>query len=143
MKVNIPNYKKNGKERNITVRIDKWDTYSLDHTLAHIIHPALIQFRENLHGFPGEDGMTMKKWEKILDKMIFSFGETVNDVNAVEKFSSGDSDWIITKLEDGGEQWKSGPNSTYKFDERGFKAYHKKLQEGYELFGKYYRNLWD
>jgi len=143
VKVSIPTYNKNLSERKISVRIDKWDTHSLDHTLAHIIHPALVQFRENLSGYPGEKGMTMAKWEKILDKMIFSFGETMNDVNAIEKFSSGDYDWIVTKLEDGGEEWQKGPNATYKFDTRGYKAYNKKLQEGFELFGKYYSNLWD
>ena len=32
------------------VKIDKWDTWSMDHTLAHIILPMLKQLRDTKHG---------------------------------------------------------------------------------------------
>ena len=51
MKVKIGDYKDDG-EREISVKIDKWDTYSMDHTLAMIAHPMLVQLRDTTHGSP-------------------------------------------------------------------------------------------
>ena len=39
----------------IKVRIDKWDTWSMDHTLAHIVLPMLVQLKETKHGAPYVD----------------------------------------------------------------------------------------
>jgi hypothetical protein len=38
---------------------------------------------------------------------------------------------------------KKGPNDTFKVDMKGLKAHYKRKQKGFELFGKYYLNLWD
>lgn len=40
----------NRRKRKIKVKIDKYDTWNLDNTLAHIILPSLIQLRETKHG---------------------------------------------------------------------------------------------
>lgn len=40
------------KKRNIKVKIDYWDTWSLDETLCYIIHPALIAFKKENLGIP-------------------------------------------------------------------------------------------
>ena len=53
MKVRLGPYKKNS-DRKIDVQIDRFDTYSLDHTLAYIILPALIQLRSTKMGVPSE-----------------------------------------------------------------------------------------
>ena len=37
------------------VKIDRWDTWSMDHTLAEIILPMLIQLRNDKHGSPAVD----------------------------------------------------------------------------------------
>ena len=39
------------KSRNIKVHIDRWDTWSMDHTLALIISPMLKQLRDRQHGY--------------------------------------------------------------------------------------------
>ena len=44
MKVNLGNYKKKGN-RKIDVRIERFDTYSMDHSLAYIILPMLLQLK--------------------------------------------------------------------------------------------------
>ena len=118
MKVYIGPYRKN---RAVNVRIDKYDTWSLDHTLALIILPALKQYREHHHGSPMIEGFFDEKtgetlpglheaWDDIIDKMIFSFEYMLLEDN---------SDKVCTKeVED-------------------------LIQEGLYLFGKYYRNLWD
>ena len=41
--------------RKIKVRIDKYDTWSMDHTLAPIILPMLKQLRDTKHGYPSVD----------------------------------------------------------------------------------------
>jgi hypothetical protein len=46
MKVKIGNYPKKSPRR-ITVNIDRYDTWSMDHTLALIILPLLLQYKEN------------------------------------------------------------------------------------------------
>lgn len=95
MKVNIGPYTDRSKEeRVIEVHIDDYDHWNLDHTLALIIAPALKTLRDNLHGagsvdnedVPEElwsledrelgsppDEQWMKRWEYVLDEMIFSF----------------------------------------------------------------------
>ena len=56
MKIKIGPYRKN---RAFNIHIDDFDVWSLDHTLACIIHPALIRLKETKHGYPElwEDGM--------------------------------------------------------------------------------------
>jgi hypothetical protein len=92
----------NKKERRINVEIERFDTWSLDHTLALIILPALIQLKHTKHGVPSnfvndsaedyhsqatfefmkddKDEVFQKgcdKWEETLDKMIWSFQQIV------------------------------------------------------------------
>ena len=40
------------KKRKIKIHIDKWDTWGMDHTLAHIILPMLKQLRDTKQGCP-------------------------------------------------------------------------------------------
>jgi len=119
MKVYLGPYRKN---RAINVRIDKYDTWGLDHTLALIILPALKQFREHHHGSPMidecydvetgtiNDEKLHEAWDNIIDKMISSFEYILMEEN---------SDGIYTR------------------------EVNELIQEGLDLFGKHYRNLWD
>ena len=52
MKVHLGPYRTN---RKIEIRIDKYDVWGLDHTLALIIHPALVLLKEQKHGDPQVD----------------------------------------------------------------------------------------
>jgi len=70
MKVYIGPYPDEG-EQEIDVQIDKWDTWSMDHTLAYIIVPMLNQLKETMHGYPSE--LTAESWNEILDEMIWAF----------------------------------------------------------------------
>ena len=56
MKINIGEPKKDKSAD--TIHIDNFDCWSLDYTLARIIHPALIRLKETKHGYPElwEDG---------------------------------------------------------------------------------------
>ena len=143
MKVKIGTYPKNHKkERKISVQIDGWDTWSLDHTLALIIHPALLEFKKDLSGHPAT--LTEEEWNDILDKMIFSFGALLN-TDWEDQFSSGNIEFVRTPLNDGSGMVKieRGPNDTSAFDMEGWTAYSDRIDEGLLLFGKHFRSLWN
>jgi hypothetical protein len=45
------NWFDNKKKRKVKIHIDPYDTWSMDHTLALIIHPLLVQLKEKNHGY--------------------------------------------------------------------------------------------
>lgn len=120
------------------VKIDKWDTWNTDSTLAKIILPMLKQLRKNKHGAPITDDEDVpeelrstsappkknewdidenhfKRWDWIMDEMIWSF-EEINK----------DTFWDRLGLE---------RDELQKYEDR--------IDNGLRLFGKYYRGLWD
>ena len=133
MKVNIGPYPglRSKKERKIDIRIDRYDSWSMDSTLALIIHPLLIQLKETKHGIPSEMfdivgvewekhtdeefQRCIDKWDEIMDIMIDAFYKIIHDEN--EPF---DAPYYVEN-----------------------KAYNDRIQEGCELFGRYFRDLWD
>jgi hypothetical protein len=102
--------------QSIKVKIDKWDTWSMDHTLSHIILPMLIQLKATQHGHPAN--LTEKGWNDILDEMIWAFEQKCRD------------DWMRDY-------------DYNKWDSDGATAHQKRMTNGFKLFGKYYENLWD
>ena len=154
------------KEQKIEVRIDPWDTWSMDHTLAHIVLPMLKQLKETKHGAPyvdlkdvpkelqpkkqtkkqkdnGEtDSTHFARWDWVLDEMIFAFESKLDD-SWEEQFETGTSDLQWKKLEDGNYEMVKGPNNTREYDWEGRKAYQERISNGFRLFGKYYESLWD
>ena len=150
------------KKRNIKVHIDRWDTWSMDCTLAEIVLPMLKQLKATKHGAPfvemtdrpehlqcykePEDYETDKfhfeAWDWVLDEMIFAFDSKVND-GWEDQFETGDSDLQWKKLEDGMSEMVRGPNDTKVYDWEGRKKYQERISNGFRLFGKYYENLWD
>ncbi len=144
------------------VKIDKYDTWSMDVTLAHIIVPMLKQLREVTHSAPkvsmrdrpdhligteprpeiwNTDEYHFEAWDWALSEMIFAFESKQNDWE--EQFLSGEAEYIDTTLEDGTITWTKSPNHTFKVDNEGRDAYQKRMSNGFRLFGKYYENLWD
>lgn len=157
------------KKRKIEVRIDRWDTYSMDNTLAYIIHPMLVQLKATKQGAPlvedadvprhlrsknarplteeekrthSPDEFHFQRWDWVLDEMIFAF-ESKLKPDWEEQFFKGESDLQWKKLEDGNFEMIRGPNDTHEYDEKGHRKYEKRIQNGFRLFGKYYQNLWD
>ena len=159
------------RHRQIYVRIDKYDTWGMDHTLAHIILPMLKQLKTSKHGAPNTDDIDVpkelwstnaepkenehdtdsnhfKRWDYILDEMIFAF-ESKRDGTWQDKYSSGDIDWTSEPCE-WDENGKAkmftmghGPKHTYKCDYEGMEVEQRRITKGFKLFGKYYENLWD
>lgn len=154
------------RKRKEKVKIHKYDSYSADHTLALIILPVLKQLRESKHGSPGDmpafqqtseytDQMSFdfyaqndsfawemghQQWKEIIDKMIWSFEQIVDDnweEQYWEEIPEIDFDSHISDLRP--LRWKK----TGKCDWKGMQAHQNRIQEGLDLFGKYYTGLWD
>lgn len=175
MKVNIGKYPKRTPRR-IKIEIEKFDTWGLDHTLSHIIYPALLQLKATKQGVPtdfaevgGENYVDqlsfpfyhdtqaemfdekITEWDVVLDKMIWSFKQLMMD-DYDELYHHGDAGvyWeesgqeylnpITHKLE---KTYKMNHKNNYFFDAEGLKKHEEQIQEGLDLFAKYYRNLWD
>jgi hypothetical protein len=124
------------RTRKVKIRIDKYDTWSMDDTLGIIIHPMLVQLKATNHGYfvsdpedaptigKGEiidhghnDDLAEKRYEWIMDEMIWAFGEYTNDDANEPDYKTADSETLI--------------------------AYRVRKTNAFRLFGKYYQNLWD
>jgi hypothetical protein len=150
----------------VSVRIDDYDTWNMDTTLAHIVLPMLIQLKTEMHGAPNVDlqdvpenlhptkkdqaaytknGKTdpkfFERWDWVIDEMIFAFHSKTVDWE--DQFYSGEHDFNYIPREDGMTELVKGPNDTFKIDGEGRKAYQERISNGFRLFGRYYENLWD
>jgi len=152
--------------RRIFVRIQDSDVWSMDDTLAHIVLPMLKLLKENKQGAPfvddkdvpielrstsappkenewDTDANHFKRWDYVLDEMIWAFEQKVTDWES--QYYSGEHDRYFEEIDVGGEkfyEWKKGPNDTFKVDSKGLKAHQKRISNGFRLFGKYYESLW-
>jgi len=142
------------KERKIKIKIDKYDTWSMDHTLALIIVPMLKQLKETQHGccyvndkdlprnirsqFPvteEEDSFLEERWNWVMDEMIWSFEQIINKEDNEAQFYSKDEFKAGSSFED--------YLRNLKVDRKGLKAHQDRIHNGLVLFGKYYQHLWD
>lgn len=164
------------KKRKVKVHIDRWDTWSMDHTLAYIVLPMLEQLKTTKHGAPfvddkdvpkelrstsapplsendkdcgAVDDLHFKRWDWVLDEMIFAFRSKLDEGKWEDQFYTGEYDFVskATEFDENGKpklyQLVKGPNDTKKIDMKGLRAYQKRISNGFRLFGKYYENLWD
>lgn len=83
------------------VKIDRWDTWSMDHTLAHIILPMLKQLRDTKHGSPMVDiedvpeymrTTTTEDWDS--QKVFDFYNEDVSDGYDIHKRW----DWVLNEM---------------------------------------------
>ena len=107
------------------------------------------------------DANLESRWEWILDEMIWAFEqEEMNNrygIDPEEKFYSGEwTGMIDIPLDAEGNrlpperadeavlfQWEKKDDNTFKVDKKASEEYHKRKQNGFLLFGKYYQSLWD
>jgi hypothetical protein len=128
------------RKRVVKVKLDPWDHWDAQHTLALIILPLLKVMKEKKHGAPNvddedvpeelhstvdprendTDGKFFDRWTWVLDEMIFAFEHIV------------DEDW-----------WTEFVFSGEHVDQDSINATNKRIDRGLMLFGKYYRSLWD
>ena len=152
------------RKQKINVRIDRWDTWSMDHTLGPIILPMLVQLKRDNHGAPNVDqadvpkelraskkqrvkyntnGTTdpnhFKRWDWIMDEMIWSFEQKCRDdwEGDYYKYEAVDS-----KDATEGTESLFGLKLVWE-DREGQAAHQARMTNGFRLFGVYFENLWD
>lgn len=130
MKIDFGPYGNNNEDREIFIRVDDYDTWNMDYTLALIIAPMLKQLSFQKHGIPASvfpvcysDQLTFEfydadsadmeiasaRWQTVLDEMIWCFGRIIDE----------------------GEGGVLEPSD------------HLRIKEGLALFAKHYGDLWD
>lgn len=144
------------RKRQQYIRIDHYDTWSMDHTLATIILPLLKQLKATKHGSPHVDDFDTPqqlwstnakpkenewdidefwhlRWNYVLDEMIWAF-EQHTDPNADQQFYQHPQDKTLP-FDEHIEQ--------IEVDHQGLNQWQHRKQRGFQLFGKYYQALWD
>ena len=142
------------RTQKVSVKIDPWDTWSMDDTLAPIILPMLVQLKRTHHGAPFTDDEDVpeelrstsappkekewdtddnhfKRWDWILDEMIWAFNQKCRD------------DWQSDYYEYEDDDTERYGLKLVREDREGSKAHHQRMINGFKLFGKYFENLWD
>lgn len=114
------------KKRKVKIKIDRYDTWNMDRTLALIILPMLKQLKETKHGSPFVDDEDVPehlrstsarpltdeekscghtddnfhlRWDWVMDEMIWSFEQHQPDCDWESKFHTGTSDYRMKKDE--------------------------------------------
>ena len=148
------------------------DLWSIDYWFMEIMPKMLTDFKKNLHGCPAQfttndDGMQyqdvekgMKDWEDVIEHMIFCFREMNDDTCSME--NEFEDEYLKQRYE--GKSFKdrfikNEDGTSYSLIEGNVdpelkEKYHRKIleieeyknkmkTEGFELFSKYFWNLWD
>jgi hypothetical protein len=118
------------------VKIDYWDTWSMDHTLSPIILPMLKQLKAAKHGAPfvddedvpdhlkstaapakenewDTDANHFDRWDWVMGEMIFAFTCKVDD-SWEEEFRSGDIDMLWVPVDVDGNEVPKGEHNYYQ-----------------------------
>lgn len=133
------------------IKIDHWDSWSADYTLAEIILPVLVQLKETQHGAPlvdprdvpeflqpshivegdSVDNTHFDRWDYVLSEMIWAFEQKCRD-NWEEDYYEYEED----------KTHQLGLKLVWE-DKEGRERHQERMSNGFRLFGRYYENLWD
>lgn len=153
------------------VKIDRYDVWNMNNTLARIILPMLKILKDSKHGSPFVDPQDVpltlypkndpdsangyvddthfERWEWVMDEMIWAFEQLHPDNDWEDQYHKGDHDikWVPCNWDAAGKptlyQMEKGPKDTHEFDQEGYQRHQERIQNGTRLFGKYYQGLWD
>ena len=118
------------------VKIDRYDTWSMDSTLSPIILPMLKQLKEKKHGAPfvddedvpnelkstaappkenewDTDANHFLRWDWAMDEMIFAFECKVDD-SWQDAFRSGEHDILWVPVDKDGNEVAKGEHKYYQ-----------------------------
>ena len=143
------------------VKIDRWDTWSMDHTLGLIALPMLKQLKATKHGSPFVDDEDVpeelrstsappkenewdtdenhfKRWDWAMDEMIFAFEHEI-DESWQDAFREGNIDFKWTPVDKDGNEVPKGEHKYYQM-ERGPNDTYKCDYEGMKVVQDRIRN---
>lgn len=155
------------RERKTKVKVDDYDVWNAEHTLAMVIYPTLRYLMEaecgapdvdnedvpehmrredhypvTEDGFVGSDDAWFERWHYVLNEMTWTFSKLSDpDWEHDEYFHDG--------LVEGMRQFPSDEGigkvletPDFSVDEEGLEQANKRIEEGLRLFGKYFRSMW-
>lgn len=140
------------KKRKIKIRINNYDVWGADYTLALIIHPTLLKLKENKHGAPcvddedvpaeirstaaapkehewDTDDKWFDRWEWVLDEMIWAFGEIAKG-DWEDQYHTGEHDIVWVPVDAQGNQVPEEGAKFFRMEE-GPKSTHSFDRDGY------------
>ena len=145
------------RKRTIKVKLDHWDTWSVDYTLAIIIAPLVKQLKETKCGYGwvddedvpeelrshhgvkdengGWDSLAEERYAFMLNEIIWTFEMLASENDGEDQFY--DHSQVDHKADLNTQIHQINVNRD------GLKAHWARINNGTRLFGKYYRNLWD
>lgn len=120
------------------VKIDRWDTWNMDHTLALIVLPMLRQLKDAKHGAPlvddedvpehlrstaaepkenewDTDSNHFDRWDWVMGEMIFAF-ECKLDDSWEDQFRSGEIDMVWVPVDAAGNEVPRGEHKYFQMD---------------------------
>jgi hypothetical protein len=120
------------------VKIDKWDTWSMSHTLGLMALPMLRQLKDTKHGAPlvddddvpehlrstaapakendwDIDDNHFKRWDWVMDEMIFAFEHHL-DESWQDAYRSGEHDMVWVPIDRDGNEVPKGEHAYYRMD---------------------------
>ena len=118
------------------VKIDRYDTWSMDHTLADIVLPMLKQLKKDKHGAPfvddedvpehlrstaappkeneyDTDAHHFARWDWVMDEMIFAFECKVDD-SWQDAYREGEHDLLWIPVDKEGNEVPKGEHKYYQ-----------------------------
>ena len=130
------------REQKVKVRIDKWDTWSMDHTLASIVLPMLKQLKATTHGAPNVDPEDVPKELRPKKQDVLKYNEIgETDDKFFERWN-----WVLDEMIYAFESKATKEDVYMRFDiddKEGMRKEQERISNGFRLFGKYYEGLWD
>ena len=160
------------RPRKEKIRIDKYDTWNVDHTLALIISPMLKQLQATKHGAPyvddedvpeelrstaappklnewDTDANHFKRWDWALGEMIWAFEQHASDDDSEQfhhNFENSKVEFVNVADSDHQELkivTVDPSKPAHHYDLEGHRAHEERKRQAFMLFGKYYFGLWD
>jgi hypothetical protein len=147
-------------KRTVKVRIDRYDTWNMDGTLAYIILPMLKQLQATKHGSPLVDdedvpeGLDLrsteappkenewdtddnmhKRWEWVLSELIWTFEQMHNDNDWEAQYHTGVHDLVWKPVDKEGNEVPKEDAKLYQM-EKGPKDTHVFDKDGYMTHSK-------
>jgi hypothetical protein len=157
------NFIKQKIPRTQIVKIDDYDCWGADHTIALITLPILKRLQEKKHGAPftededvpehlrstaapkveewETDALHFQRWDWIMNEMIWTFEQLAAEDDESQFFHEGSKEDVRP------EGWHYisgfGLRDGFWVDRPGEEAHRKRIDNGLRLFGRYFRALWD
>lgn len=130
------------RNRKMEVKIDSYDVWSADHTLAKIIYPTLVMYQKKITGSPFTDDADVPEALRST-----SAPPVDSDKGELDEHHHARWEWIVGEMVWAFEQIADDDNDSQfhvnGYDHEAWKVHNERITRGTMLFGKYLRGIWN